>query len=86
MKAQDTCLPSSRPGPATSNPPPLFLSLGGRKEINDERFTGSGAGEQSTDTKSAIGGTRMSEAATPARRWRGNRCPRRESSAAPGSP
>src|SRR5215216_1509547 len=36
------------------------------KEINDERFTESGAGEQSTDTKSAIGGTRMSEAATPA--------------------
>src|SRR5215218_8763164 len=36
------------------------------KEINDERFTESGAGEQSTETKSAIGGTRMSEAATPA--------------------
>ena len=36
------------------------------KEINDERFTESGAGEQSTDTKSAIGGTRVSEAATPA--------------------
>ena len=85
MKAQDTCLPSSRPGPATSNPPPLFLSLGGRKEINDERFTGSGAGEQSTDTKSAIGGTRMSEAATPAVAA-GTGCPRRESSAAPGSP
>src|SRR5918994_4231597 len=35
------------------------------KEINDERFTESGSGA-STDTKSAIGGTRMSEAATPA--------------------
>src|SRR5215218_9399262 len=48
--------------PPTHHP----LPFPGRKEINDERFTESGAGEQSTDTKSAIGGTRMSEAATPA--------------------